>query len=333
MIVGTPLLSIVNLEMDIAPGRRAGRVPILLDVSFSVNRGQSVGVVGESGSGKSMTTRSVMRLLPDGARSRGAITFAGEDVMAMSPRRLAQFRANQIALIYQDPRAHINPLWTIEDFLVEGVVASGVMDRAAARAKALTLLDEVGIVDGQRRLGQYPHQLSGGLLQRVMIVMALMSDPELIVADEATTALDVTVQADVMAVFRSLKEDRGLSLLFITHDLDLAAAVTDVIVVMYAGRVVERGPAHDVYHSPSHPYTAALLQSRPNPHSQAELVSIPGRPMSASEVGEGCAFASRCPFAREICLREVPALRQFRNEDVACHRAEQIHAELSGVAV
>jgi oligopeptide/dipeptide ABC transporter ATP-binding protein len=325
-----PLLSIESLRLEIRRGRGIDPLPILHDVSLTISPGESVGVVGESGSGKSMTTRSVMRLLPDSAHVSGRVLFDGDDVLAMSSGRLARYRASEIAMIYQDPRAHINPLWTIGDFLIEGVVAGRLMNRADARHKAIRLLAEVGISNAEDRLAQYPHQLSGGLLQRVMIVSALMSDPRLIIADEATTALDVTVQSDVMAVFRELTDERDMSVLFITHDLDLAAAVTDTIVVMYAGRIVERGSSADVYHRPLHPYTSALMQSRPDPHSQKRLVSIPGRPASAADAGEGCAFAPRCPFARDICRTELPPIRPLDGGAVACHRAEEIRDELVG---
>ncbi|WP_431246478.1 ABC transporter ATP-binding protein [Leifsonia xyli] len=327
-----PLLTVKNLGLDIVPRRSRTAIPVLLDVDFTVARGESVCVVGESGSGKSMTTRAIMRLLPDGARPRGSVTFGGSDVFSMTAKALSRFRSREIGMIYQDPRAHVNPLWTVGDFLTEGVVTSGLMSKPEARRKALALLQEVGIPDGERRLKQYPHQLSGGLLQRMMIVMTLMPEPELIIADEATTALDVTVQADVMAVFASLKKHRELSLLFITHDLDLAAAVADTIVVMYAGRVIERGPARDVYFRPSHPYTSALLRSRPNPRSQAKLESIPGRPIAAAEAGTGCAFAPRCPFAQARCRSSVPELREYGNGTVACHRAEELQDELMEVA-
>lgn len=320
------LLEIRHLGLEV--GRT--RVPVLLDVDFAIRRGEVVSVVGESGSGKSMTARSIMRLLPDGAEPHGSIRFDGADVLAMSKRELAAFRAGRVGMIHQDPRAHINPVRTIGDFLIEGVVSSGRMSRDEARRRAVALLAEVGIPDGERRMRAYPHQLSGGLLQRVMIVMAVMADPDLIIADEATTALDVTVQADVIAVFRQLTARRALSLLFITHDLDLAAMVSDTIVVMYAGRIVERGTARDLYTSPRHPYTSALLRSRPNPRSKAPLVSIPGRPQSASEVAGGCAFASRCAFAQSRCREERPEMRSSGATSVACHRADELVGMLDG---
>lgn len=332
MVNETPLLSINHLQLSIRPNRSDAPISILRNVSFDIRQGESVGVVGESGSGKSMTTRAVMRLLPNGSSVSGSIGFDGQEVTTMSKRALSKFRSHDVGMIYQDPRAHINRLWTIGDFLIEGVTTTGQMTAAQAREKAIELLAEVGIPDGARRMQQYPHQLSGGLLQRVMIVAALMTEPKLIIADEATTALDVTVQADVMGVFADLREHHDASLLFITHDLDLATAVTDTIVVMYAGSVVERGSAAELYATPRHPYTAALLKSRPDPHSKKKLLSIPGRPMAAAEVGGGCAFAARCPWATELCRSEEPALRPFAGGMVACHRAEEIADQLTEAA-
>lgn len=324
-----PLLQISDLRVRIDNGSKTS-VPVLHNVTLTAHEGEVVAIVGESGSGKSMTTRAIMRLLPRGSHVDGSIGFRGTEALRQTARELAHFRSTSVGMIYQDPRAHINPVWTIGNFLTEGVVSAGMMSRSEARHKALRLLGEVGIADGERRLGQYPHQLSGGLLQRMMIVAALMPDPDLIIADEATTALDVTVQAGVMSVFRRLKEDRHLTMLFITHDLDLATSVADTIVVMYAGRVIERGTARSVYLTPSHPYTAALLRSRPNPHSKQRLESIPGRPASAADAGTGCAFADRCKFAIDVCLSDTPEVRRVFDTDVACHRAEVVHHELIG---
>ncbi|KRB37216.1 ABC transporter ATP-binding protein [Microbacterium sp. Root180] len=324
------LLELKGLQLSITDQRTRRVVPILHDVTLEAHQGEVVAIVGESGSGKSMTTRSIMRLLPNGARTSGSIRFQGRELLTQSAKDQASFRASSVGMIYQDPRAHINSLWTVGDFLVEGVVSSGAMSRRDARARAVRQLGEVGIADGERRMLQYPYQLSGGLLQRVMIVAALMTDPDLIIADEATTALDVTVQADVMRVLRGLRDSRGVALLFITHDLDLASSVADTIVVMYAGRVVERGSARNVYESPTHPYTAALLRSRPNPTSRERLESIPGRPISAAEATTGCAFADRCQFAVDVCRTEVPPVRKVFESDVACHRAEEVHAQLGG---
>ncbi|NUP47762.1 MAG: ABC transporter ATP-binding protein [Catenulispora sp.] len=324
------LLDIEHLRVDLRSRERRGAPrTVIHDVSLTIAPGEAVGVVGESGSGKSMTVKAVMRLLPRRATVGGTLEFRGTSIPAMPGRDLARFRSQLVSMIYQDPRAHINPLRTIGDFLIEGVVASGQMNRAEALEAACTLLRDVGVNDPQRRLSQYPHQLSGGLLQRMMIVMALLPSPELVLADEPTTALDVTVQSEVMAILTEQIRERSVGLLFITHDLDLAAAVTDSLAVMHAGTVVERGPSADIYAAPRHPYTAALLASRPSPTSVARPVSIPGRPVSAFEAGEGCAFASRCPYAIGQCRTERPEPRTAGTRTVACHRSDELEAVLA----
>ena len=329
-MTGAALLNIDHLRVELRGPD--GLTDVVLDVSLRINRGEAVGLVGESGSGKSMTARSVMRLLPEGALTHGRIEVDGADVTAMSRSSLSAFRSHDVGMIFQDPRAHVNPVWTIEDFLVESVVATRQMTRPAAVERAIGLLAEVGIPDGPRRLRQYPHQLSGGLLQRIMIVMTLMPGPKLLLADEPTTALDVTVQAEVMAILNDLRVDHGLGLLFITHDLDLAAAVCDALAVMYAGTVIERGQAASIVGKPRHPYTAALLGARPDPEKVQRLTTIPGRPAAASEVGPGCVFERRCPFATDLCRAERPPMRSVDGGEVACHYAEDLVDELQGLA-
>lgn len=321
-----PLLDIRNLHLTLDTARPPRA--LVQDLSLTVAPGESVGLVGESGSGKSLTVKAAMRLLPASIGAEGTIDFDGSSVMRMSRRQLSRYRSADVAMIHQDPRTHTNPLRTIGDFLVEGVVSTGQMSRSEASERACVLLAEMGIDDGPRRMRQYPHQLSGGLLQRVMIAMTLLHEPRLLLADEPTTALDVTVQSEVMAIMVEQVRERGLGLLFITHDLDLAAAVTDTLVVMYAGAVVERGAAGDLYRQPRHPYTAALLASRPSTTKVKRLVSIPGRPVAAFEVTAGCSFAARCPFATDVCRAERPALREIEGRRVACHRAEDIASSL-----
>lgn len=314
------LLEIDAMTIDLL-GRRRGdeRRRVIHDVSLTISGGESVGLVGESGSGKSMTAKAVMGLLPRGAQVSGSLLYRGKDITTFDRRELSAYRSRQVAMIYQDPRAHTNPLVTIGDFLIEGVVASRQASRADARERAHSLLRDVGISDAGRRMNQYPHELSGGLLQRVMIVMALMSAPSLILADEPTTALDVTVQSEVVAILAEQIRDRSLGMLFITHDLDLAAAINDVLAVMYAGAIVEKGEAAAVYERPRHPYTVGLLASRPSLDEVKRLDAIPGRPLSAFEVTDGCVFASRCPLVTERCRVERPALRLVDDREVACH--------------
>ena len=323
------LLDIEHLHIDLPPRVRGGpHRTAIHDATLSIAQGESVGVVGESGSGKSMTAKAVLRLLPPGATTTGEISFRGRSVLGFSGRELADFRARRISMIHQDPRAHINPMRTIGDFLVEGVVASRMMSREEAVDTASALLRDVGVPDPHHRLAQYPHQLSGGLLQRMMIVMALLPSPDLMLADEPTTALDMTIQSDVMAVLAEQIRDRSLGLMFVTHDLDLAAAVADSLAVMYAGVIVERGTSSQVSTSPRHPYTAALLASRPNPSVVKRLAAIPGRPMSAFEAGPGCVFADRCAHATDLCRAERPMPRVVDDRWVACHRAEELEQVL-----
>jgi oligopeptide/dipeptide ABC transporter ATP-binding protein len=322
------LLELRQAGLDIPVGGRLQ--PVVHDVTLTIARGESVGLVGESGSGKSMTARTIMRLIRRGWRPRGTVRFAGEDVLAMGSRRLRQMRGAEIGMIYQDPRAHTNPVRTNGDSLLEGMLSQGV-ERQEANERALALLASVGIDDGERRMAQYPHQLSGGLLQRIMIAAAMSMRPQLLLADEPTTALDVTTQQEVMAILGEQRTERGLSLVVITHDLDLAAAVTDRIAVMYAGALLEVAPSRSLHHEARHPYTVALMTSRPGLGTRRRIQTIPGRPVSAFEVGEGCVFAARCPFAIDRCRSERPPLRQVEGHEVACHRVAEIADELNSL--
>jgi oligopeptide/dipeptide ABC transporter ATP-binding protein len=255
---------------------------------------------------------------------QGAAYYRGQDVLTMDGRALRTLR-EEVAVVFQDPRAHINPVRRIGDFMTEVLRTSHGIRRSTAEDRAVDLLAEVGIPDGRRRLQQYPHELSGGLLQRVMIAAALLTEPKLLLADEPTTALDVTTQSEVMAILDELRRERGLALLFITHDLDLAGAVCDRTVVMYAGQIVEVQPAAALHDRPRHPYTAALVAARPDVEATApRLRAIPGRPLSAFEAPDGCAFAARCPHAVEACRAARPLLRDVDGALVRCLRAEEL---------
>jgi oligopeptide/dipeptide ABC transporter ATP-binding protein len=318
----TALLSLERLTVDLPVGGELRRV--IHDVSLRLERAEAVGLVGESGSGKSMTARTIMRLLMPGARVTGAVEFDGRPIYDMDAQALRRYRSSQVGIIYQDPRSHINPLRTIGDFLTEGLLEDRRVSRGEATDRVIAALEDVGITDAGRRLRQFPHQFSGGLLQRVMIASVLVMEPRLILADEPTTALDVTTQQEVMAILDEQRRQRGLAMVFITHDLDLAIAVTDRIAVMYAGVIVESAASESLHRSALHPYTVGLLASRPSLERAERLRTIPGRPVSAYEAGAGCVFASRCPYATSHAKEVRPMPRRIDGHDVACHRAEEL---------
>ncbi|GAB3120734.1 ABC transporter ATP-binding protein [Glaciibacter psychrotolerans] len=255
-----PILRIDDLRATLVTRDRT--LPLLNGISLELQPGEALGLVGESGSGKSLTTRAIMRMLETNFRVSGDVQFAGESVYKMSRSRLREYRSADVGMIFQDPRAHVNPVHTVGDFLTEALVRNRGLPRDEVEKRAVALLDEVGVRHPERRLTQYPHELSGGLLQRVLIASVLLAEPRLILADEPTTALDVTAQSDVMAILEEQRQARGLSLLFITHNLELAQACCDRLAVMYAGEIVEQG-AH-VYAAPTHPYTKELMGARPS---------------------------------------------------------------------
>ena len=301
---------------------------VLHDVSLRIAAGEALGLVGESGSGKSMTARAIGRLLPRGAKTNGSVLFDGRDVLGLGGSGLRGYR-EEVAMVFQDPRAHVNPVRRIGDFMTETLRLNGLA-RAEAVARAAQALREVGIDDGEPRLAQYPHELSGGLLQRVMIATMLLGRPRLVLADEPTTALDVTTQAEVMAILDELRRERGLALLFITHDLDLAAAVCDRTAVMHAGQIVETNGANLLDSDPLHPYTAALAGARPDIAVRAHrLAAIPGRPVSAFEAPSGCAFAPRCALAQDACRAARPPLEPLDGGEVRCRRAAELRGRVA----
>jgi peptide/nickel transport system ATP-binding protein len=318
------LLSLRNVRLDLPRRQGIDFRPILKGVELEVAESEVVALVGESGSGKSMTARSIVRLLPNGARLSGEITYRDESVLAMRGPRLRAFRASDVAMIFQDPRAHINPTRTVGDFLTETLLLRQKQSRKDARELARGLLEDVRITNAEGRLDQYPHQLSGGMLQRVMIASALASNPSLILADEPTTALDVSIQAGIVRMLGELQRDRSLAMIFITHDLELAQVVASRAAVMYAGRVVETSPTFELVNAALHPYTIGLLRSRPSPSQQGNrLLALAGRPLSADEAPPGCSFAERCPLAIPDCRAAEPALRMVDGHPVACLRAEE----------
>ncbi|WP_422028470.1 ABC transporter ATP-binding protein [Roseovarius sp.] len=303
-----PLLSVRNLTIDIPVG--AGTLHAVRGIDFDLHRGETLCIVGESGSGKSLTSLAVMGLLGKNIR-RGAdrMEFDGTDLIAAGPRKMRALRGARMSMIFQEPMTSLNPAYTIGDQLTEALLLHKRVGREAARARAVELLEKVGITAAESRLSQYPHQLSGGLRQRVMIAMALMCEPELIIADEPTTALDVTIQAQILRLLYDLGREMNMAMILITHDLGVVARVADKVAVMYAGELVETGSATDVFNTPSHPYTRGLLRCIPLPGKTergSELGTIPGIVPSLIGDVQGCAFRTRCPHAVTSCRDTIP---------------------------
>ncbi|MEU6663127.1 ABC transporter ATP-binding protein [Streptomyces sp. NPDC046821] len=325
--MSSAMLDVAELSLAV-PHERDSR-PILASVSLTCAQGEIVGLVGESGSGKSMTLRTAVGLTPAKAEVSGRVQVSGQDVLGVSAKELADLRARRVAMIFQDPQAHINPFQRIGAFMTEGLRLHRGMSREQARRTAIGLLEEVQLSDPVRQMRRYPHELSGGMLQRVMIAAALAGEPDLLLADEPTTALDVTTQAEIMAILQRLRRERGLSIVLVTHDLDLAVSTCDRIHVMYAGSIVEVASAEELARRPVHPYTAALFAARPAP-DRPELHAVAGRPLGLFEVRGGCAFAPRCPQVRDSCHDTAPETRAVAGHQVACHRASDLAVSDTG---
>ncbi len=289
-------------------------------VSFDLERGKTIGIVGESGSGKSVTSLSILRLLGDNGRiAGGSIRFDGRDLLSLDGRAMRGVRGNAISMIFQDPMTSLNPFLTVERQITEVLEIHKGMSRAEARRKAIDGLTRVGIPDAARRVTQYPHQFSGGMRQRVMIAIALACEPKLLIADEPTTALDVTIQAQILDLIRDLQRETGTAVILITHDLGVVAGMADEVAVMYAGRIVEHADAATLFASPKHPYTNALLASLPHIDGARErLAAIPGLPPDLSRMPPGCAFHPRCASAIDACRTQVPPLVTIANRKLAC---------------
>ena len=305
-----------------------GTVYAVNGVSFDLEEGETLGLVGESGSGKSVTNLAVMRLLPQpaGHIENGQVLFNAEDLTKLPEASMRELRGRDIAMIFQDPMTSLNPVLTIEEQMVETIQAHRRVSSADARARAIELLGMVGIAEPAGRLRNYPHQFSGGMRQRVMIAMALALEPKLLIADEPTTALDVTVQAQIMALLQELQEERQMGLILITHDLGVVADVADRIAVMYAGRLVETATVHELYASPAHPYTRGLLESIPRLDQKGQtLAAIGGLPPNLMRIPPGCPFNPRCRMAQDVCRTDLPPLREVvPGRFSACHFAEEV---------
>jgi len=292
-----------------------GTVHAVNGVSFDLHHGELLAVVGESGSGKSVTMMSLLRLIPmpPGEIVGGTAEFADEDLLQLPPEELRKVRGGQIGFIFQDPMTSLNPVLTIGRQITEPLLLHTDLDKNGAKERATELLDMVGIPDAKARLKAYPHELSGGMRQRVMIAIALACSPEIIIADEPTTALDVTIQAQIVGIVKDLRERLDTAVIWITHDLGVVAGLADRVLVMYGGRIVEEAPVRDLYATPLHPYTQGLLASLPRLDQKGqELVSIPGQPPSMYAEPSACSFAPRCPHAFDRCFSEVPDLVEVR---------------------
>jgi oligopeptide/dipeptide ABC transporter ATP-binding protein len=304
---GSRLLSVerLNTVFDLSSGTAAA----VIDVSFHVNAGETLCLVGESGSGKSVTALSILRLVQRPGRiASGRVIFNGRDLLTLSERDLQRVRGAEVALVFQEPMTALNPVFTIGDQIEETLMVHGVARGSAARQRAIELLGAVSVPEPERRVRDYPHQLSGGLRQRALIAMALACNPSVLIADEPTTALDVTIQAQILDLLRDLKKRLGLALLLITHDLGVVAEMADRVAVMYAGRIVEEAPVRELFQDPRHPYTQGLLASIPGGSRGSRLAAIQGTVPPLGQLPPGCPFAPRCPKRFEPCDKAVPGL-------------------------
>jgi peptide/nickel transport system ATP-binding protein len=332
---GTPLLEVDNLSTYF--DTVSGTVRSVDGVSYRVEAGRTLGVVGESGCGKSVTALSILRLVPTppGRYAGGQVRYRGTNLLALTEKQMRQIRGNRISMIFQEPMTSLNPVLTVGRQIAETVMVHQGASRRDAYRRAEEMLRLVQIAEPERRVHEYPHQLSGGMRQRVMIALALACNPEVLIADEPTTALDVTIQAQSIDLLRSLQQKLGMGIVMITHDLGVVAECCDRVVVMYAGRKVEEAPVAELFDRPLHPYTRALMASMPSMNTSAErLAEIPGMVPAPSELGQGCSFAPRCAYATERCRRETPGLDAHGADHVvACFEAGRIAAELQGAAV
>ena len=330
----TKLLEVNNLTTHFFT--QDGVVKAVDGITYDLEEGEVLGVVGESGCGKSVHALSIMRLVPSppGRTVAGEVVFEGEDLLKMDDAEMRNIRGNRIAMVFQEPMTSLNPVLTIGRQLTETLELHQGMNRQQARDRAAELLGTVGIPDAARRLVDYPHQFSGGMRQRVMIAMALSCNPKLIIADEPTTALDVTIQAQILELMQDLARDFGTAMIIITHNLGVVARYADNVNVMYAGKIIETGSAEEIYHNPRHPYTLALLNSVPrlDASERVKLDAIEGLPPDLVNLPEGCSFAPRCKYIYEKCVEETPTLVEANEGHTsACWRHQELH-QLAGVA-
>lgn len=321
-----PLLQVSGLSIDFQTDGQA--LKTVCDASFTVEEGKTLAIVGESGSGKTLTSLSMLGLLPSRAGiSSGSIKFRGKELIGLSEQEWRSIRGQQISMVFQDPMSALNPVITVGQQIAEMFVRTRKVRRSEARSEALALMKEVGIPDETNRYNNYPHQFSGGMRQRVVIAIALALQPSLIIADEPTTALDVTVQAQVLRLLRQRCQARGMAMIIVSHDLGVVARSADAVAVMYSGRIVEFGSVEQVFTRPAHPYTKGLMAATPERSGRRRAVPIPGHPPDPRSRPEGCDFNPRCPFATDECATSVPELRAIGSgRTVACHHAERVQS-------
>lgn len=329
------LLKVTNLGVQFTTND--GVVNAVNGVNFTLERGQTLGIVGESGSGKSQSVLAMMGLLAKNGKTTGEALYDGKNLLTMPARELNRIRGDRVSMIFQDPMTSLNPYLTVERQMTEVLQLHKGMSRRDAKKRAIELLEAVRIPEAARRIDMYPHEFSGGMRQRVMIAMALLCEPEVLIADEPTTALDVTVQAQILSLLKDLQKDFGTSIIMITHDLGVVAGLCEKVMVMYGGRVMEYGPSESIFYQPSHPYTIGLLGALPRlDHDGSELVSIPGNPPNMAHMPKGCPFSERCTHAAERCSSELPLLEPAKHSVSvlrACHKAvEDIRPSVAEVA-
>src|SRR3954471_10955377 len=324
-----PILAVRGLEVTF-PGR-AGDVRAVRGIDYELRPGEVLGIVGESGSGKSASATAVAGLLPAHAVVTGSAQLAGEELLGLDDAGMARIRGKRIAMVFQDPLSALTPVYTVGNQIAEAVRVHNDVSKDAARERTVELLKLVGIPNAKDRASAFPHEFSGGMRQRVMIAMAIANDPDLIIADEPTTALDVTIQAQVLEVLRTAREVTGAAIIMITHDLSVIAGFADRVAVMYAGRIVEQGSVDDVFYAPRMPYTMGLLGAIPRIDSSGKepLVPIEGSPPSLADLPQGCPFVPRCPLAIDVCRETEPLLAPVgrSNQLAACHRADEVAAK------
>lgn len=313
------LLEIKDLHVNLMTV--GGIIYAVQGVNLEVREGEIHGIVGESGCGKSMTIKSVMRLHDEKKTEyQGEILFQGEDILQKTPKEMQRIRGKEAAMIFQDPMVSLNPIMKVGEQIAELIRAKENVDKKQAKEKALKMIEKVGVLPPEKRYEQYPFEMSGGMMQRIMIAMGMSCQPRLLIADEPTTALDVTIQAQILDLMKELQQEHGTSIMLVTHNLGVVAEICDRVTVMYAGKAVETAEVAEIFDAPKHPYTLALMKSRPK-DGEKDMVSIPGAPPGLSEEFTGCAYADRCEYATEHCHMEIPGTVELEGgHKVACHR-------------